>query len=44
MPDLGPRWVLAEREPLGLGGQGQAYLVSEVQNPNGERHVAKILN
>lgn len=44
MPHLGPRWVVVEKEPLGRGGQGQAYLVSDAQNPDGERHVAKILN
>jgi serine/threonine protein kinase len=43
MPDLGPRWLPVEKEPLGEGGQGSAFLVSDAQEPNGQRYVAKVL-
>src|ERR1039457_6379583 len=42
MPDLGLRWQLVEKKPLGEGGQGNAFLVSDAQEPIG-RYVAKVL-
>jgi serine/threonine protein kinase len=44
MPDFGSRWLLAQKEPLGKGGQGQAYLVSDALDPNGPKYVAKVLS
>lgn len=44
MPDFGPRWLLRQKDPLGKGGQGHAYPVSEAQNPNSQSYVAKLLN
>jgi serine/threonine protein kinase len=44
MPDFGPRWLLAQKEPLGKGGQGHAFLVSDAQEPNGTQYVAKVLS
>jgi serine/threonine protein kinase len=41
MPDFGSRWLLAEKKPLGKGGQGHAYLVSD--GPGGPQYVAKVL-
>ena len=43
MPDFGSRWVLAEKEPLGAGGQGSAYLVLDKSDAAGRRYVAKVL-
>jgi serine/threonine protein kinase len=43
MPDFGSRWKLLEKEPLGEGGQGNTFLVSDAQEPDGHRYVAKVL-
>jgi eukaryotic-like serine/threonine-protein kinase len=43
MPDLGSRWKIVEKEPVGEGGQGNAFLVSDTQVPDGHRYVAKVL-
>jgi serine/threonine protein kinase len=43
MPDFGSRWALIEKEPLGRGGQGNAFLVSDTDHPDGRRYVAKVL-
>jgi serine/threonine protein kinase len=43
MPDLGSRWRVVEKEPLGEGGQGNAFLVADTQEPDGPRYVAKVL-
>lgn len=42
MPDFGTRWKLVDKEPLGGGGQGNVFLVSDNQNP-GPRCAAKVL-
>jgi serine/threonine protein kinase len=34
---------MVQKEPLGRGGQGNAFLVSDAQNPQGPRYVAKVL-
>lgn len=44
MPDFGSRWTIAEKEPLGRGGQGKAYLVLDARDPSSPRYVAKVLN
>src|ERR1035441_8705499 len=44
MPNFGPRWKLLEKTPVGRGGQGQAFLVSDSEDLAGSRCVAKILN
>jgi len=43
MPDFGSRWKLVEKDPLGGGGQGNAFLVSDLQDPAAPRCVAKVL-
>src|SRR5260370_4246444 len=43
MPDFGSRWKLVEKNPLGGGGQGNAFLVSDIQDPTGPRCAAKVL-
>jgi serine/threonine protein kinase len=43
MPNLGSRWLPVDKEPLGEGGQGNAFLVSDAQDPRGQRYVAKVL-
>jgi len=43
MPDLGPRWQLVAKEPLGAGGQGSAFRVRDTQRPDGNEYVAKVL-
>jgi len=44
MPDFGSRWTLVEKNPLGGGGQGKAFLVSDIEDPTGPQYVAKVLN
>jgi serine/threonine protein kinase len=43
MPNLGPRWQLVAKEPLGAGGQGNAFRVRHAQGPDGNEYVAKVL-
>jgi serine/threonine protein kinase len=43
MPDFGSRWTLVEKDPLGEEGQGNAFLVSDIQDPTGLRYAAKVL-
>ena len=43
MPDFGSRWTLVEKDPLGEGGQGNAFLVSDIQDSTGLRYAAKVL-
>ena len=44
MPDFGSRWKLVQKESIGKGGQGNAYLVSDAQSPDSPKYVAKVLN
>jgi serine/threonine protein kinase len=44
MPDFGSRWPLVRKDPLGKGGQGHAYLVSDAQDHEGLHYVAKVLS
>jgi len=43
MPNLGSRWLAVGKEPLGEGGQGNAFLVSDAQDTGDPRYVAKVL-
>jgi serine/threonine protein kinase len=44
MPDFGERWKHVEKQPLDKGGQGDVYLVEDLQNPSDTcQYVAKIL-
>jgi serine/threonine protein kinase len=43
MPDFGSRWELIDKEPLGAGGQGNAFRVRDAQNPSAGEYVAKVL-
>lgn len=43
MPDLGSRWQLVSKEPLGKGGQGNAFRVRDTQGPADNEYVAKVL-
>jgi serine/threonine protein kinase len=44
MPDLGTRWQIVEKQPIGRGGQGHAYLVKDRQQETDQLFVAKVLN
>jgi len=43
MPDFGSRWKITQKEPLGKGGQGQAFVVSEGLDETSTKYVAKVL-
>ncbi len=44
MPDFGSRWKHTSKEPEGRGGQATVFHVEDLENPGGQRHVAKVLN
>jgi serine/threonine protein kinase len=44
MPDFGPRWKIANATPIGKGGQGQVYVVSDAQDASGSPYVVKVLS
>src|SRR5277367_5322955 len=43
MPNLGSRWAVLEKEPIGEGGQGNVFVVSDTEQSDGNRYVAKVL-
>ena len=44
MPDFGARWKVSDLKPIGSGGQGKAFKVTDAKEPNGGIYVAKVSN